>query len=171
MRKNSSILSGFTLIEILVVVSITALLSSILIVYSRVGERQILLFREQAKIINMILKSKSLALQTYVTGEKICGYGVHFEAPRSVILFKDSADDCATSDNIYSGAGEDFEKMKLDNLIVFLELDFTDILFIPPDPQVKLTPALSAGTISIKADDSESVAKVKINSAGQVSAS
>ncbi len=170
MEKNQSARSGFTLIEMLVVISITALLSSVLIIYSRIGERQILLFREQAKIINMILKSKSLALQTYVSGEKTCGYGVHFEAPRSAILFRDLSDDCSASDNVYSGASEDFEKLSLDGLISFSAIDFTDILFIPPDPQVRLNPAQSSGNISIKAIDSDAVVKVKINSAGQVSA-
>lgn len=171
MKKNPILRSGFTLIEMLVVISITALLSSVLIVYSRIGERQILLFREQSKVINIILKSKSLALQTYVTGEKVCGYGVHFEVPRTAILFRDLADDCSASDDVYSGSTEDFEKLNLDNLIVFSELNFTDILFIPPDPQVILTPSQASGSIFIKANDSDAVVKVKINSAGQVSAS
>lgn len=170
MKRNPLSESGFTLIEMLVVVSITALLSSVLIIYSRIGERQILLLREQAKIVNMILKSKSLALQTYVTGEKVCGYGVHFEEPRSAILFKDLADDCSSSDNVYSGAGEDFEKLTMDILLSFSAIDFTDILFIPPDPQVKLSPDQASGNISIKANDSDTVVKIKINSAGQVSA-
>lgn len=160
---------GFTLVEMLVVVSITAMLSSMLILYSRTGERQILLFREQSKVINMIAKSKSLALQTYIDGSAACGYGVHFSLPSTIILFKDQAADCAASDNIYSGPSEDFSHLILGAGIVFSASDVVDMLFIPPDPTVKLNPNQVSGVITMQTIDGGTQARIKVNNSGQIS--
>lgn len=160
---------GFTLVEVLVVVSITALLSSVLILYSRTGERQILLFREQAKVLNLISKSKSLALQTYIDGASACGYGIHFTLPGTLILFKDQAPDCAASDNIYSGPDEDFSHLILGDGIVISSADISDILFIPPDPSVKLTPDQVSGIITLQTIDGGTSARIKLNNSGQIS--
>ena len=70
--------SGFTLVEILVVVAITALLSGIAIVYSHVGQNQIALSVEESKIAQLILEAKELSIATYSTDVATCGYGMHF---------------------------------------------------------------------------------------------
>ena len=56
---------GFTLVEILVVVAITALISGIVISYSKVGENQVGLYVETQKIASAILRAKSLAIATF----------------------------------------------------------------------------------------------------------
>lgn len=160
---------GFTLVEILVVVSITAMLSSVLILYSRTGERQILLFREQSKVINLIARAKSLALQTYIDGTSSCGYGIHFALPDTMILFRDIAADCETSDNIYSGSDEDFSHLILNSGIVFSAADVSDILFIPPDPIIKLNPDQVSGIITLQTADGGTQARIKVNNSGQIS--
>src|SRR3989338_1565423 len=111
MAKNS----GVTVIELLVTISVLAMLSAIVITYSRSGERQIALLRDQARVINAILRSKVLATQTYVTEEEFCGYGIHFSASGDFIIFKDLALDCSLSDQRYSGAGEEVAVFKLDS--------------------------------------------------------
>lgn len=162
--------TGFTLIEILVAISISVLLSAGLILYNRTGEQQIILFKDQAKIINLILRAKSLALQAYnVEGVSGCGYGVHFDPAGIIILFKDQATDCAGSDNIYSGPSEEIGRMTFTSKEKFSQLDFTDILYIPPDPKVVLTPALDDGLIIIGVFNGDSQVKIKVNSSGQVS--
>lgn len=169
-KINSRSDAGFTVVELLVVVSITAMLSSVLILYSRIGERQILLFREQAKVINLIARAKSLALQTYIDGTSVCGYGIHFSLPSTMILFRDLAADCAASDNVYSGVSEDFSHLILSAGIVFSSSDVTDILFIPPDPTVKLdNGGKNSGVITMQTIDGGTQARVKINSSGQIS--
>lgn len=160
---------GFTLVEILVVVSITAMLSSVLILYSRTGEKQILMFREQSKVINLITKAKSLALQTYIDGASACGYGIHFTLPDTMILFKDQSADCTTSDNVYSGPSEDFSHLILGTGIVFSASDISDILFIPPDPTVKLNPDQVFGIITLQTLDGNTSASIKVNNSGQIS--
>ena len=169
MSGRTSSTSGFTLIETLVVLSITALLSTVLILYSHIGENQIALFRDQSQVIGIIAKAKSLALQTYVSGGAACGYGVHFTLPNTVILFKDQAANCANSDNVYSGPSEEFSHLILDQNITFASTDMTDILFVPPDPTVIMTPAITSGTITLQAAGSTAQVKIKVNSAGQIS--
>ena len=61
---------GFTVVELLIIISVSALLMSMVIFYSRGGEKQIILIREQAKIVNTILRSKSLAIQTFAQAER-----------------------------------------------------------------------------------------------------
>lgn len=170
---------GFTIIELLVVLGIMAMLSSIAILYSRTGENQILLFKEQSKVISVILRAKSLALQTFAeSAAGVCGYGVHFTgAPdNQFILFKDlaaSGSDCGTADQKYSGATENFEVNQLDPALKFAQLDLTDIVFVPPDPLVFLNPAPAVGQtsvlIKIATQDGASEVKIKVNNAGQVS--
>lgn len=170
---------GFTLIELLVVLGIMAMLSSIAIIYSRTGEQQIFLFKEQAKVVSVILRAKSLALQTFAESATagVCGYGAHFVgAPdNQFILFKDlaaSGSDCGTADHRYSGPAEDFEVNKLENNLKFAPLDLTDIVFVPPDPLVVLNPPLvppqTSVLIKITTLDNVSEVKIKVSNAGQV---
>lgn len=73
---------GFTLIELLIVVAISAMISSLAIVYSHTGQDQVTLSIEAAKISQMILQAKNLAISTYSgTGQTSCAYGVVFNFP------------------------------------------------------------------------------------------
>ena len=56
---------GFTLIEILIVLAITAVLSGLAIVYTHVGQNQISLSIEESKIAQLILEAKELSIATY----------------------------------------------------------------------------------------------------------
>jgi prepilin-type N-terminal cleavage/methylation domain-containing protein len=71
---------GFTLIELLVSVTITAFLSSFVIIYTSSGRAQTTLYIEQAKIIQIVARAKSLAISTYDANIPPCGYGVHFDS-------------------------------------------------------------------------------------------
>jgi prepilin-type N-terminal cleavage/methylation domain-containing protein len=74
---------GFTLIEMLVVVAITAVLSGIAIVYSHVGQNQVSLSIEESKVAQLILEAKELSVATYSTNSKTCAYGVYFNLAKS----------------------------------------------------------------------------------------
>ncbi len=69
---------GFTLIEILIVLAITAVLSSLAIVYTHVGQNQISLSIEESKIAQLILEAKELSIATYGSNSATCAYGVAF---------------------------------------------------------------------------------------------
>ena len=172
MIPNSRFRGGFTVVELLIIISVSALLMSMVIFYSRGGEKQIILLREQAKLVSTILRSKSLAIQTFAQPGRACGYGVHFiqngPGGAGYILFNDLADNCSTSDRRYSGEAEDSEKFLLDGLLKFIQPVPEDILFIPPDPQVVLIPDQLEAIITIASLDEQLSAKIKITNAGQV---
>jgi len=71
---------GFTLLEMLIVIGISGMLSAIAIVYSSVARNQVALSVETAKIADVILSAKSLAITTYAQGGvgTACGYGAAF---------------------------------------------------------------------------------------------
>ncbi len=74
MKRN-----GFTLVEMLVVIAVTALLSGLAIVYSHVGQNQIALSVESSKVAQLILEAKDLSVATYSDKQTTCGYGLHFD--------------------------------------------------------------------------------------------
>lgn len=85
---------GFTLVEILIVLAITAVLSGIAIVYSHVGESQISLSIEESKIGQLILEARELSIATYSQSGSTCAYGVSFDytdSPQRYSLFEYNA--------------------------------------------------------------------------------
>lgn len=162
---------GFTVIEMIVIIGILSLLSAILVVYIRAGENQIVLFREQAKVIGILSRAKSLGISTFGRAGVPCGYGVHFEMSGTFLIFKDLASNCQASDQKYSGSAELLpnESFQLNPAVKFETLTLSDILFIPPDPLVVITPPQDQATIIIKPVGAENSATIRINSAGQIS--
>lgn len=80
-KRTSSLLAerkGFTLIEVLIVIAISALLSTIVITYSSVSKNEIAVSVEAAKISQTIFQAKTLAISTYANSSSSCGYGVSF---------------------------------------------------------------------------------------------
>jgi len=70
---------GFTLIEVLIVIAISAMLSAIVIGYSSTSRNEISVSVEAAKISQTIFQAKTLAIATYVNSSSSCGYGVSFD--------------------------------------------------------------------------------------------
>lgn len=161
---------GFTLIEMLVVISIMTLLSSLLILYSRTGENQIILFREQARVISILNRAKSLSVQMFNAPESPCAFGVNFSPTGTFLIFRDLASDCRDADHKYSGTNELFEKYQLDSRIKFGELTLTNVIFIPPDPTTLIDDGSNKidATITLQTLDASAFLKVKINNAGQI---
>lgn len=71
-------MKGFTLLELLIVVAISAMVSSLALVYSSIGRNEIALTVETSKIAQVILQAKNLALSTYNINPQTCGFGVSF---------------------------------------------------------------------------------------------
>ncbi|MFA5083926.1 MAG: prepilin-type N-terminal cleavage/methylation domain-containing protein [Candidatus Paceibacterota bacterium] len=162
---------GFTVIEMLVVISVMVLLTSLLILYSRTGESQIILFRDQARLIAALNRAKFLSTQLYSAPESPCGFGVYFsQAENSFLIFRDSAANCSTSDNIYSGADELFENYQLSPQVKFGDLTLTNIIFIPPDPETLIDndPNKIEGIITLQNLNGSASLNVKVNNAGQI---
>lgn len=71
-------MKGFTLVELLVVLAISAMLSAIAITYTGMERNQIALSVETAKVAGLVLQAKSLSITTYAESSSTCAYGVSF---------------------------------------------------------------------------------------------
>jgi len=70
--------SGFTLIELLVVLAISALFSTFAIISSSIGQNEVAMTVDSAKISQFIQEARALSLSTYTSNSSSCGYGVSF---------------------------------------------------------------------------------------------
>ena len=199
-HNNQRNKAGFTVPELLVTISVLTLIGAILIVHSRSSERQILLFREQAKVISTFLRAKSLAFNAYLleAGGAPCAYGVHVDTEADeLIIFRDldanqenALCDDSSPDAEQPGQGPNYRYdytperpeeylgtqfvIAIDERIT-IETEFTDIVFIPPDPRVVITndgellpPDRREAVLELILPDGTSK-KVKVNRFGQVS--
>ena len=170
---------GFSVIEMLVVMSILVVLSSFLILYNRTGELQIVLLREQAHLISTVIRAKGLALNTLIEDVPACGYGVHIDistgsAPSKYFVYRDKAINCRTSDRIYAEASDEIvagTEVVLPKQVVFGDVGVHDIMFVPPEPQAFLdgSQALAEADIVMMSVDGATKATVTVNNAGQIS--
>lgn len=171
--------SGFTLFEMLMSMSIISLIAATLILYTRTGEQQITLFKEQAKVLNMLVRTRNLGITSFIksasstsfaTSSLPCGYGMHFEISGEMTIFQDMASDCALADHIYSGVAEAFESSTLAADISFDSLSLTDVVFVPPQPLVFITPLQDQALITLTTGGvSPSTASVTVSTANQIS--
>jgi len=88
-KLNNYPKAGFTVLEMMVVISIMILLSSVLILYSRTGENQIVLFRDQSRLITGLNRAKSLGIQSLDVSNSFCAFGVHLsKAENAFLIFR-----------------------------------------------------------------------------------
>lgn len=184
---------GFTLVEVLVVLFVTVILSASLITYSSRSRLQVALMVEKAKIVQQILRAKSLSIATRrgIAANAACGYGWHIDyARREYAIFKyedtsgSGALDCGDIDAYYVSNNRNntnviIERSAADPNLVF-EVDSTallDVMFVPPDPQVVLLvgddPATAAtttfpATVTIKTRDGRARATIMVTKTGLV---
>jgi prepilin-type N-terminal cleavage/methylation domain-containing protein len=170
---------GFSIIEMLVVLGILTLLSSVLLVYNRAGEGQIVLLREQARLISTVIRAKSLALTMLVEDTPACGYGVHIDFSTGSVgsryfIYRDRAINCRTSDRIYAAASDEIipeSEVILPKQVLFGDVGVRDIMFVPPEPQAFLdgSQALTEADIVIQTADGKTKAAITVTNAGQIS--
>lgn len=151
---------GSSLVELSVVVMITIILSSIVFVgLGRTSRNYTALYVEQAKIAELILRAKSLAISTYNIPPVPCGYGVRVDNPLNVnrsyalVIYDIPSDDprCvniatlpidASRIRVFQENGVDVS-YKLPSGIVFGVSPSPDpilryVIFVPPDPNTYL---------------------------------
>lgn len=130
--------AGFTLVEMLIVVSVLVFLTAFLLSSNKSGQSQIALFREQTKLIGVLNQAKAMTLER--TGGA-CGFGVYFpaaaegESRRQYLLFQDNPSPTGgcPGDERYSGEIEKISSFTMDARISFTApLPNTSIVFIAP---------------------------------------
>jgi prepilin-type N-terminal cleavage/methylation domain-containing protein len=187
--KELKKIGGFTLIEILIVVAITSLLSGVVLTYSSKGRTQVALYVESAKLSQTILRAKSLAIATYGESETPCGYGVHIDYnAKTYSLFSYKPPDCGTissgpidTTNLTYPGAYTVKSGEVYNLPQGMEYDgsgspLSDILFLPPDPAIDiwtredlLGPSNNpSSVVIINSADQASRITVKVTPGGQV---
>lgn len=175
---------GFSLIETLVVIAITGILTAMAIGYTRGNEGRIALIVERAKLQGMLQKAKALALQGYgreggETDLGIC-YGVYFNFPaggaHSLTLFRvpvgQSADGmvCPRYD---SPDKVDIEVQPLDPRVQGDSGGVTHLSFKSPDVEVFANGEVFGGSKEIRLRLLDSVSEeavVTVGSGGSVTA-
>jgi len=178
---------GFTLIELMVVISIVTFLTTILVGYSRQSGRQLLLSSTEAKILSLVSRAKFLSIETFFrelggsgSSRKICAYGVHVDGDE-IFIFQDRVPDppgdcSAATDKYESGAIDarlsgDLDSVKIDSNLMTLDGTLKDIVYIPPDPDVVINNSSTGdATIEVSLKDGSGDFVITVNNAGQVRA-
>lgn len=168
MKKTSN---GATFAELLVVMAIIAIFSSIVLLNWRSGEKQYALQRSATKLSQDIRRAEEFSISTkdFMGQVPSGGYGVYFNVsePSHYILFAD-----INGDAIYN-AGSDgiVEDITIEVSVQIYQLSSPSltITFVPPDPMVKITPVASTAQVilSLKSDQTK-IKTVTINKLGLV---
>ena len=173
-RRRCPNRAGYTLVEILVVISITTILSGFLISYNSTGRQVIALQTERAKIGQMIARAKSLALSNYTRLPQPCGYGLrvnYASGTYAIVGYNDLAGNCASTSTFDF---DDFTVIESSTVSRSLRLQTSianrldDVAFVAPDPRVYVN---SRGTIITEGSASIGLIGISGTSTGTVSVS
>jgi len=186
--------AGFTLLEMLVVIGITTLLSVVAIGYSKAGQNEVALTVETSKIAEVVLQAKELAINTYGTtanGSKACAFGVHFDANAqtySLFAFITVGAHCPSLASttvttfVYSDPSmvQEYQpsswNIPVTQGVQIDSTDFSDVLFYPPAPitlinplnAVKFSSPSGASNINLSTIDDKNHSVISISPEGQV---
>jgi prepilin-type N-terminal cleavage/methylation domain-containing protein len=178
-RRHSA---GFTLIELITTIAITALLSGLFIAYSSGGRERLTLYREQARLLSVIYRAKSLSIETYAEPNVPCAFGVNLDILNNRYrLFRDIDPACPTANRYYVYDGMDEVLLDEDySLPTGFTLSVRDsggvpvsnLTFVPPDPNVYLSNATgvstsSQATIDLKSPNGSTLS-LRVNEFGQI---
>lgn len=163
---------GFTLVELLVTISIISILTAVLVSYNRSQEIPLLLFREQSQLVSTLNRAKVLSIRAFNKPNVPCGIGVHFEPSAGrYFIFRDVASNCSASDRVW-GSGDEIipgEDYQLENPVYFAFIDLRNAVFIPPDPILVMDAPSDPATIQISHPSQPSNRlTIRINNAGQI---
>ena len=182
--------NGFTLLEILVVVGITVVLTAMVAGYSRESSRQLALVGTETKMLNLLSRAKFLSVETFFGGgrsgdQRICAYGVKVDvSSQEMFIFQDlsSTPGClpdnplGNNDGRYSGINErlagELNEVKLANTtLAFWETDLSEAIFIPPEPRTKINNSdISEASIKVKIKEGNGQFIITVNKYGQIKA-
>lgn len=185
--RNETTKGGFTLIELLVVTSVIVILSGIILVNYRTGQRQFALQRSAYKLAQDIRRAQEMAMSAREcspppsscpsgSGVPAGGYGFYIKKTEvnSYKIYADSGDSPGAEK--YT-SGEEIETIYLEKGVYIkdfnpLAANFS-INFKPPDPTIKIKKADENGsdevkiTIALEADSSKTKT-ITVNTAGLI---
>jgi len=167
---------AFTLIEMMVTLSIVTLLAVMVLVYSRQSERVTNLIRDSDKMVFELRRAQNLAmltLQQSISSSPACGWGIYVDKntlPQTqYILFTDF---CNLGTRGQYDSGEEFEIINVLKGVQIIDVNVSSITFVPPEPQTKFYLNLIEGeNASIKMcleTKSDACYTIYVSSAGQI---
>ena len=156
---------GFTIIELVVVMSIILILSAILIPSFKQREETLSLQRSAYKLTQDLRRAQELSMSVKEFRGSIPkgGYGIYLATsqPESYILFAD-----CDGNHLFNGETEKVEEIKLEKGVKIKSPPSLTISFFPPNPQVYFSP--DASTVSISLTNDSQTKTVKVNKAGLI---
>lgn len=145
-EAGARLVSGFTLIEVLVVASITVIITGLMIANfsrSRVDLNQVVITTTDA-----VREAQALALAgSLVQGTYRCGYGVHFTEDGYRIYAGPDANttDCSTESRNFDASDATIRIAVLPNDVLEIVQPVPDIFFEPPNPTTFINNSSAAG--------------------------
>lgn len=173
--------AAFTLTELLVVMFIISLLSSIVLANYRGGQKKYALFQATQQLVSDLRKAQNMAMSGVDIGEVVgepgkyyCGYGIQINysaRPTSYYFYIDKSPDCSTSNNQYDSSDKLLETVNLPNQIEIQSTSLLpiDIFFKPPDPTTYINDGVAvSGTITLKLKDTSLTKTITVTTAGLI---
>jgi len=176
---HNSFKKAFTLIEVMIVIGIVVILAAIGVVFRGSGNSQLALFTDQAKVVGVLTRAKSLALQKLKAGgtDNVCATGVYFSTSTAInfmVIFKDldedkNLDNGCSSNGQYDGdsSNEMVDRIDLDRSVAFASAPET-ILFIPPYLEASSSVPFPITIILHLVNNPVSQAKVEVGLGGAI---
>ncbi|HKL17093.1 MAG TPA: type II secretion system protein [Patescibacteria group bacterium] len=167
---------AFTLIEIMVVISITALIGGMVVANMRSGGEVIDLKNTSQKLSEVIKQAQMMALSgKQISGTRIDGgYGVYINDQTSPSTYKLFINDHEGSNYAYDDGGDTvLREFELSHNINLESVDHYFIIFVPPGREIYVgtqSPGtiLSGSTTIVLRHKINRYAYIQINSQGQI---
>lgn len=176
-HKGVNTRAGYTLVELLVVIVISAFLSTAMIVYSSKSRTMLTVTIEKATLAQVLQRARSLAISTYNQPSPPCAVGVAINyVNNSYSLERVDSVNCVITN--LSGVG--VTKTVLENFSLNPQVRFKNVsgqslqyvMFVPPEPTFQPwlsdIATTSAGILVLTSGDGTQASQVKVSEFGQI---
>lgn len=160
--------AGFTLIELIVSISLLVFMSTIILVDYRGTSKRSALSMEAHKFVGDIRRAQNMALGSREDAGgaiPLGGWGVYISDASTYAIFADDGDE------IYDGGDSVYQTVNLSNAVTFLATNVgASLVFLSPDPKTYID-GLNSGDITITMQqslDASNTKRVFVNYLGLV---
>lgn len=163
--------TGFTLIEFLLVTSITGIIAVVVFANLGQGERNLAVNRSAQQIAAALREAQNMSLGGEAVGATPTtpegGFGVYFQVGESPLLFADF-----NESHTYQAAQippEEQRTIYLDAGVTVSVVSHQHVVFFPPNPDVYLNGLLAPGDTLITVQKGSSISRVRVSQLGNIS--